>query len=67
MQVPVLTEEDNMLLEGNFDEEVLRALKLCEVDKAPGLDGFTMGCLVKCWEVVSRTSWILFKTSSKEF
>jgi len=40
-------------LERSFDEEeVLRCLKQCATDKAPGPDGFTMGFDIKCCEVV---------------
>lgn len=36
-QFPVLIEEDRVALQSNFDEtEVLRCLKLCASDKAPG-------------------------------
>ncbi|KAF3625895.1 putative mannosyl-oligosaccharide 1,2-alpha-mannosidase MNS3-like [Capsicum annuum] len=49
------SEEDRVALQSNFDEtEVLRCLKLCASDKAPGPDGFTMGFFIKCWEVVKQ-------------
>ena len=42
-------------LERGFEEEeVLKCLKQCEIDKAPGPDGFTMGFCIKCWEVVKN-------------
>ncbi|WMV51256.1 hypothetical protein MTR67_044641 [Solanum verrucosum] len=53
LNCPRLTGEEIEDLERNFDEEeVLRSLKQCAVDKAPGPDGFTMGFYIKCWEVV---------------
>jgi len=48
-QWPVITEEERQMLQSNFEEsEVLRCLKLCAVDKAAGLDGFTMGFFITC-------------------
>ncbi|KAG5576279.1 hypothetical protein H5410_056413 [Solanum commersonii] len=53
LNCPRLTGEEKEDLERSFDEEeVLRCLKQCATDKAPGLDGFTMGFYIKCWEVV---------------
>lgn len=44
---PVLSEEEKEALQVDFDEnEVLRCLKLCAADKAPGPDGFTMGFFI---------------------
>jgi len=43
---PGLTEEEKENLQRNFEEsEVLKCLKMCAIDKAPGPDGFTMGFL----------------------
>jgi len=53
LNCPRLTGEEKEDLERSFDEEeVLRCLKQCATDKAPGPDGFTMGFYIKCWEVV---------------
>ncbi|XP_059623114.1 uncharacterized protein LOC132266277 [Cornus florida] len=42
-------------LESSFTkEEVLKALKSCNGDKAPGPDGFTMTFLLESWEVVRQ-------------
>lgn len=55
VQCPVLTEEDTQALQSNFEEsEVLRCLKLSAINKAAGPDGFTMGFLIKCWDVVKQ-------------
>lgn len=43
------------MLQSNFEEnEVLRCLKICAVDKASGPDGFTMGFFITCWDVVKQ-------------
>lgn len=47
-------EEKESLQERFEEEEVLRCLKMCASDKAPGSDGFTMGFFIKCWEVVKH-------------
>lgn len=40
---PVLMTEEKESMQGRFkEEEVLRCLKMCVTDKAPGPDGFTM-------------------------
>ncbi|KAF3681842.1 Ribose-phosphate pyrophosphokinase 2, chloroplastic [Capsicum annuum] len=42
-------------LQRNFEEEeVLKCLKSCVKDKAPGPDGFTMGFFIKYWEIVKH-------------
>ncbi|XP_059627503.1 uncharacterized protein LOC132270341 [Cornus florida] len=47
--------EDRDRLERAFtEEEVLTALKSCNGDKAPSLDGFTMSFLLESWEVVRQ-------------
>ncbi|WMV43043.1 hypothetical protein MTR67_036428 [Solanum verrucosum] len=52
---PVISSEEKEILQRNFEEgEVLRCLKLCAMDKAPGPDGFTMGFYIKCWEIVKH-------------
>lgn len=53
LNCPRLTGEEKEDLERSFDEEeVLRCLKQCTTDKAPGPDDFTIGFYIKCWEVV---------------
>ncbi|WMV58897.1 hypothetical protein MTR67_052282, partial [Solanum verrucosum] len=55
VECPMLTEEEKMSLQGRFEEnEVLNCLKLCAADKAPGLDGYTMGFFIKCWDVLKN-------------
>jgi len=45
---PVILSEEKEILQRNFEEdEVLRCLKLCAMDKAPGPEGFTMGFYIK--------------------
>ncbi|WMV37016.1 hypothetical protein MTR67_030401 [Solanum verrucosum] len=52
---PVISSEEKEILQRNFEEdEVLRCLKLCAMDKAPGPDGFTMDFYIKCWEIVKH-------------
>jgi len=50
-----------MLQRGFEESEVLRYLKLCATDKAPGLDGFTMGSFIKCWEILKQDIMLAFK------
>lgn len=46
---PKISEEEKEFLQSSFDEqEVLRCLKMCAVDKAPGPDGYTMSFFIKC-------------------
>lgn len=53
---PVISEEEKEFLQGNFDEqEVLGCLKMCAVDKAPRVHGYTMVSFIKCWDVFNRT------------
>lgn len=40
---------------------MLRCLKLCAIDKAPGPDGFTVGFFIKCWEIVKYDSMNAFQ------
>ncbi|KAG5620274.1 hypothetical protein H5410_005492 [Solanum commersonii] len=45
---PAISLEEKESLQRNFEEdEVLRCLKLCAMDKAPGPEGFTMGFYIK--------------------
>lgn len=45
-----ITGEENMRLEGIFEEEeVFAVIKSCSPDKAPGPDGFTMAFYQKSW------------------
>ncbi|KAF3652347.1 hypothetical protein FXO37_17559 [Capsicum annuum] len=40
---------------GDFEEqEVYNCLKMCVEDKAPGLDSYTMGFCIKCWEILKH-------------
>lgn len=42
-------------MQSRFEEqEVLRCLKMCAMDKAPGPDGFTMGFFIKCYEMLKK-------------
>jgi len=61
---PTLSVEDKVRLQENFtEEEVLRCLKLCAGDKAPGPDGFSMG-----FEIVKLDIMMPFITSmSRKF
>lgn len=53
LKLPKVDREEKEDLERSFDEEeVLRCLKQCATDEAPGPDDFTMGFYIKCWEVV---------------
>ncbi|WMV57930.1 hypothetical protein MTR67_051315 [Solanum verrucosum] len=50
---PVINREEQQDLQKPFEEdEVLKGLKACAIDKAPGPDGYTMGFFVKCWEIL---------------
>ena len=43
------------------EEEIFAALSSCCVDKAPGLDGFTMAFWLFCWDVVKLEILGLFR------
>jgi len=53
--------------ESNWLKEILRSMKVWEVvrdmngDKALGLDGFSMACFQKCWEVMKEDILKVFK------
>ena len=50
-----MDESERLSLEREFDkEEILAVLQEVEGDKAPGLDGFTMGFFPKVLECVRR-------------
>ena len=52
LEFACLDESEGLSLGREFDkEEILAVLKEAEGDKAPGLDGFTMGFFQKCWSV----------------
>ena len=54
--------EDRVLIERKFDkDEILQALQSSNGDKAPGLDGFTMGFFQKCWSVVESDVMVFFE------
>lgn len=52
---PAVSEEEKDLFQIRFEEqEVLGHLKMFVIDKAPGLDGFTMGFFTNCREVFKQ-------------
>ena len=65
-----MDESERLSLEREFDkEEILAILKEAEGDKAPRLDGFTMGFFQKCWsvaevDVMAFFLWIFIELAS---
>ena len=64
-----MDEFERLSLEREYDkEEILAILKEAEGDKAPRLDGFTMGFFQKCWSVVEEDVmaflWIFIELAS---
>jgi hypothetical protein len=54
--------EEGLWLERDFEEsEVLEVIKELQGDKAPGPDGFTMGFVQTCWEVIKEDIMAVFK------
>lgn len=50
-----ISEEEKAQLLVRFQEqEVYSRLKMCVMDKSLGLDGFTMGFFIKCWEILKK-------------
>ena len=61
LEFACLDESERLSLEREFDkEEILAILKEAEGDKAPRLDGFTMGFFQKCWSVVEEDVMAFF-------
>lgn len=52
---PTISKAEEVKLQGKFEEEeVLSCLKKCAIDKASRPDEYTMGLLIKCWEVLKH-------------
>lgn len=48
-----ISDSEVQRLQREFDEqEILDGLRACAADKAPGPDGYTMGFILHCWEVI---------------
>ena len=61
LEFACLDESKRLSLETEFDkEEILAILKEAAGDKAPRLDGFTMGFFQKCWECGRRRCYGFF-------
>ncbi|CAL5355404.1 unnamed protein product [Camellia sinensis] len=52
--INTLTNESAMLESVFTKDEVWAAIKDCDGNKAPGLDGFNVFCLQKCWKVMKH-------------
>ena len=53
LDVQTITEEEQIWLSRDFEEEeVLEGIKQCDVDKAPGPDGYTMAFFNAFWETI---------------
>uniref|UniRef100_A0A2N9IYP8 Reverse transcriptase domain-containing protein n=1 Tax=Fagus sylvatica TaxID=28930 RepID=A0A2N9IYP8_FAGSY len=56
-----IDEEDNIVLDKPFTEEVLGVLKDMAGDKAPGPDGYSMAFFQRCWDIVKNDVMAVFR------
>lgn len=62
-----LSEDEKIWLERDFSlEDIEFALNRSANDKAPGPDGFNMGCLKMLWEQLKHKTFHCFKTFTDE-
>ncbi|WMV25208.1 hypothetical protein MTR67_018593, partial [Solanum verrucosum] len=55
MECPTISQEEKDWMQRPFTEsEVLQCLQLCDGDKAPGPDGYTMSFFKSCWGIVKE-------------
>ncbi|WMV13355.1 hypothetical protein MTR67_006740 [Solanum verrucosum] len=55
MECPTISQEEKDWMQRPFTEsEVLQCLQLCDGDKAPGQDGYTMSFFKSCWGIVKE-------------
>lgn len=55
LDCPTISQEEQIWMQRPFTEaEVLKCLKQCDGDKAPGPDGYTISFFRSCWEILKE-------------